>query len=541
MPRYSLGLDFGTGSVRAIVLELESGATVATAEQTYETIESAQEPELARQNPLHYLSALESCFTNLLKENPRLATDVVGIGIAATASTPLPILEDGTPLAALEPFRTNPHAMAWLWKDHTAHAEAERLTALAREMRPEYLSRCGGAYSSEWFWAKVWRCLEVAPEVAEAAHTWMELCDWIPALLAGAGSRAPRSICAAGHKGLYAAEWGGYPDGAFLKALDPRLARLRENLPTDALPAGRKVGGLCAEWAARTGLREGTPVSVGAIDAHLGAVGAGVAEGVLVRVMGTSACDMAIGERTDTVPAIPGISGIVRDSIVPGWIGYEAGQAAVGDLFAWWTRVTARDHRQLTDAAARLKPGESGLLALDWNNGNRSVLQDPRLTGLLIGSTLATSAAEVYRALVEATGFGARAIWDRLAEGGVRVDEVVACGGIAEESDFVLQIYADTTGRTIWRTDASDATALGAAIAGAVAGEAFPDFESAMAQCAGKRTESFHPNAQAVRVYEDLYNIYTELHDAFGGVSREIPLGAVMKRLLRVRDEARRA
>ncbi|RMG26886.1 MAG: ribulokinase [Armatimonadetes bacterium] len=541
MSRYSVGLDFGTGSVRAIAVDLESGATVAAAEEPYETLESPQEPELARQNPLDYLRAMETGLKRLVQDSSVAPEEVAGIGIAATASTPLPVLEDGAPLAAQESFANDPNAMAWLWKDHTAHAEAEWITERARELRPEFLARCGGSYSSEWFWAKVWHCARVAPRIVEAAYTWMELCDWIPGVLTGAGSRVSRSVCAAGHKGLYASEWGGYPDVEFLDALDPQLARLRGTLPAEARPAGWKAGELSRAWAERTGLPEGTPVSVGAIDAHLGAVGAGVAEGVLVRVMGTSACDMAVGRMTEQVPEIPGISGIVRDSIVPGWIGFEAGQAAVGDLFAWWTRMTDQDHRALTERAAGLKPGETGLLALDWNNGNRSVLQDPRLTGLLLGATLATSPAEVYRALVEATAFGARVIWDRLASGGVRVGEVVACGGIAEESDFVLQTYADATGRTIFRTSATDATALGAAIAGAVAGGAYSDFESAMQACSGKKTDAFRPRVEAQRVYDELYELYLTLHDAFGGVRADAPLADVMKRLLRLRDEARQA
>ncbi|MEW5884100.1 MAG: ribulokinase, partial [Armatimonadota bacterium] len=444
MPRYAVGLDFGTNSARALVVRLEDGEAVGEAVAPYASgdegvLLSEQEPDLARQSP----SDLRNALRRILREavvaaqggDPGFdAAHIVGIGVDATASTPLPLDASGAPLADDPRFAQDLNAQAWLWKDHTAHAEAEEITARAAEMRPTYLERCGGAYSSEWFWAKALRCARRAPEVFDAAHTWMELCDWIPAILTGTGVDVTRSVCAAGHKGLYADDWGGYPDEQFLTALDPRLARLRQSLPKRTRPFGVNAGGLTQEWAHATGLPAGTPVSIGGIDAHVGAVGSGVKPGTLVRILGTSACDMAVAPAGDRMPVIPGISGVVRDSILPGMVGFEAGQAAVGDLYGWWARLCGTGHEQLTERAATLKPGQSGLLALDWNNGNRSILQDPRLTGLLVGQTLTTQPHEVYRALIEATAFGARMIWDRLEEHGVRTQSVINCGGIAEKN-----------------------------------------------------------------------------------------------------------
>jgi L-ribulokinase len=549
MPRYSIGLDFGTNSARALVVRLDDGEAVAEAVAPYASgldgvLLSDKEPDLARQSPADLRNALR----RILIESVAAATEqdpgfdpsnVAGIGVDATASTPLPLDANGSPLADDSRFARDLNAQAWLWKDHTAHDEAEEITRRARTSRPAYLERCGGAYSSEWFWAKALRCARSAPEVFDSAHTWMELCDWIPAMLTGNGAAVPRSVCAAGHKGLYSDDWGGYPDEEFLTGLDPRLARLRRSLPERAFPCGMSAGGLTREWAEATQLSAGTPVSVGGIDAHVGAIGSGIKPGTLIRILGTSACDMALAPVTDGLPVIPGISGVVRDSILPGFVGFEAGQAAVGDLFAWWSRLCGVDHAELTERAAALQPGQSGLLALDWNNGNRSVLQDPRLTGLLVGQTLATRPHEVYRALIEATAFGARMIWDRLEEHGVRSQLVINCGGIAEKNPLVLQVYADATRRTMLVSRSSQTCALGAAICGAVAGGAFESFEAALAALTGVKPERYEPDEAAAAVYDELFELYRSLHDAFGSVSSGAPLGAVMKRLLALRDRSR--
>ena len=314
--------------------------------------------------------------------------------------------------------------MAWLWKDHTGTAEAAEITALARKMRPQYLAKCGGTYSSEWFFSKILRCLRASPEVFGAAAWWVELADFVPAALTGTQERGKftAGICAAGHKAMYNESWGGYPDAEFLSRLSPKLAAMRDRLCSKARDISSSVGGLSREWAARTGLREGIPVAVGAFDAHLGAVGAGIAPGTLVKIIGTSTCDIAVWPLEAKLPDIPGLCGIVSGSVLPGCYGLEAGQSAVGDIFNWFVNYiepggkTAGSHEALTRGAAKLRAGESGLLALDWNNGNRTVLVDQQLTGLMLGQTLYTTPAEIYRALIEATAFGALTIIKRIEE-----------------------------------------------------------------------------------------------------------------------------
>ncbi len=298
-------------------------------------------------------------------------------------------------------------------------------------MRPQYLAWCGGTYSSEWYFAKALHCLNVDEAVFDAAHRWVEIADWIPAMLSGtqAPDKLVLGICAVGHKAIFNAEWGGFPNGEFLGALHPKLASLRERMPSQAQAIDRPVGGLTSEWAVKTGPREGTPVAVGAIDAHLGAVGAGIEPGTLVKTIGTSTCDMMVVPGEAPLEPIPGLCGIVPGSILPGFYGLEAGQSAVGDIFNWFVNTLgAGTHEELTEAAGQLKAGESGLLALDWNNGNRTILVDQRLTGVLLGQTLYTTPDEIYRALIEATAFGALTISNRLEEYGVKVERVVNCG-----------------------------------------------------------------------------------------------------------------
>ncbi|MEM6855080.1 MAG: ribulokinase, partial [Planctomycetota bacterium] len=372
------------------------------------------EPDLARQHPGDYVLGFEQSISGAVETAlgvDGFAVDrVVGIGIDTTGSTPIPVDRDGTPLALKDEFRGHPEAQAWLWKDHTAHAEAAEITALAVERNEPYLAKCGGAYSSEWFWAKILRCCRTSPEVFDAAYSWVELADWVPAYACGttAPDRLVRGICAAGHKAMFHPDWGGLPSEAFLNALDPALGALRERLYDAAFPSSERAGELSADVAERCGLRPGIPVAVGAFDAHHGAVGAGVGPGTLVKIMGTSTCDITTSRVDDSsaLPDIPGLCGIVPGSVVPDEYGLEAGQSAVGDLFNWVARhLTPGSYAQdgesltaLTAEAERLRPGATGLLALDWNNGNRTVLVNPRLSGLLLGQTLHTTAAEVFRA-----------------------------------------------------------------------------------------------------------------------------------------------
>jgi L-ribulokinase len=446
-------------------------------------------------------------------------------------------------------FGGRPAAQAWLWKDHTAHAEAARVTEVAARMRPAYLAKCGGRYSSEWFWAKILRCAAADPEVFDAAHTWVEHADWIPAVLTGTEhpDRLHRGVCAAGHKAMYGAEWGGYPDEAFVAALDPRLVRVRRTLPARAHSVAERAGCLTPAWAARLGLPAGIPVAVGAFDAHLGAVGSGIREGTLVKIIGTSTCDLMVAPMGRGVADVPGLCGIVPESVLPGQYGLEAGQSAVGDIFGWFVdavRPANMGHAELTAAAERLRPGESGLLALDWWNGNRTVLVDQRLTGLMVGLTLHTTPAEVYRALVEATAFGARVIMERYEAYGVPVERVVNCGGIAEKNPFVMQVYADVLGRPVAVSRSAQTCALGAAVAGAVvAGAAaggHAGFAEATAAMTGVRAEAFAPDPARRAVYDRLYALYRRLHDAFGVAGTCGELFDVMKALLDVRDAALR-
>jgi L-ribulokinase len=346
---------------------------------------------------------------------------------------------------------------------------------------------------------------------------------------------------------MYHEEWGGLPGRDFLASLDPALAALRDRYKTPALTADQPVGKLTAEIAKKVGLPAGIPVAAGAFDAHMGAVGAGIRPGVLVKILGTSTCDMMVAPQSTKLPDIPGLCGIVPGSIVPGMYGLEAGQSAVGDIFAWFARhLCPPEHSKgdpqanLTRAAAKLKPGESGLLALDWNNGNRTILVDPLLTGLLAGQTLHTSAPEIYRALVEATAFGALTIIKRFEEYGIKVDEVVTCGGIAEKNDLVMQIYADICDRPMKISRSAQTCALGAAIFGAVAGGAYPDVPAAQRKMTGIKTRVFRPDAEAAAVYSELYALYRQMHDAFGTSSWSGGMADVMKRLIAIRDRARK-
>jgi len=559
--KYTIGLDYGTNSVRAVLVGVANGREVATATWTYahgnEGVILSRDPNLARQHPADYLKGAEITIKRVVAAAKRgsksfKASDIIGIGVDTTGSTPLPVDAQGQALAFKKRFAKNPAAMAWLWKDHTSVAEAEEITTLARRLRPHYLAKCGGTYSSEWYFSKILHCLRTAPKVFDAAHTWVEIADWIPAALTGteAPDRLMVGVCAAGHKAMYNREWGGYPDKRFLGRLDPKLAELRGRMPDVAHTIDKAAGGLTDQWAKRTGLPAGIPVAVGAFDAHLGGVGAGVGPGTLVKIIGTSTCDIMVHPAAKPLADIPGLCGQVEGSVLPGTIGLEAGQSAVGDIFNWFVNYiqpggkTAGSHETLTAAAGKLKPGESGLVALDWNNGNRTILVDQRLTGMLLGQTLYTTPAEIYRALVEATAFGALTIINRLEEYGVKVRQVVNCGGIAEKNPLVMQIYADVTGRPMKISRSAQTCALGAAIAGAVvAGRkagGWSSVRAAQKAMTGLKSRVFKPDPAAHKVYRELYVLYRQLHDAFGTDQWSGNCHNVMKRLLEIRAKARK-
>lgn len=554
--KYTIGLDYGTNSVRALLVNVEDGTEVATSVWGYAHGEKgvmlSRDPNLARQHPADYLEGARRTIRAVLAQAKRKIRgfspdQIIGLGVDTTGSTPIPVDREGWPLAFQDPFQDDLNAMAWLWKDHTSVAEAEEITELARKLRPHYLAKYGGKYSSEWFWSKILHCKRVAPRVFNAAYAWLEIADWIPGVLTGqqAPDRIRIGICAVGHKAMYNEEWGGYPDKEFLAQLDPDLAELRDRLPQKTHTIAEAAGRLTPEWARKTGLPAGIPVAVGAFDAHLGAVGAGIAPGTLVKIIGTSTCDMMVSPLRRSLPDIPGLCGIVKGSILPGYYGLEAGQSAVGDIFNWFVEYIqpggkrAGSHEALTQAASQLRPGESGLLALDWNNGNRTILVDQRLTGLLVGQTLYTTPGEIYRALIEATAFGALTIINRFEEYGVKVRQVINCGGIAEKNPLVMQIYADVTGRTMKISRSSQTCALGAAIAGAVVGGAYKSVTAAQKAMCGLRQEVYRPNTAAHRIYQELYSLYKKLHDAFGTQEWQGNLYDVMKRLIDLRDRVR--
>jgi L-ribulokinase len=563
MPPYVIGIDFGTNSCRSLLVDAANGRELADHVFPYPSgtdgvILYPSDPNLARQNPGDYLLGIETT----VKESIRKARDadpefrpeaVIGIGVDTTGSSPMPVDAEGQALCFRERFRNNPAAMVWLWKDHTSYREAALITRLAQEMRPQYLSKVGGTYSSEWWWSKILHCRNVAPDVFDAAESWMEICDWIPAVLTGRPdpAKARRSVCAAGHKALFHPAWNGLPDEEFLDALSAGFGSLRGKLYDTAFTADRRAGTLSGEWAARLGLSTSVAVAVGAFDAHMGAVGAGIAPGTLVKIIGTSTCDIMIHPHEKPLRDIPGVCGIVDGSVVDGYYGIEAGQSAVGDIFLWFVQTlvpekygTTQEEKfeNLEKAAADLKPGETGLLALDWNNGNRTILVDVRLSGLLLGQTLHTRPHEIYRALLEATGFGALTIIDRIEEYGVKVKEVVNCGGLASKNALMMQIYADITGRPMKISRSGQTPALGAAIFASVAagkeGGGYDSVAAAQSAMVGEGAV-YLPDEERHRTYAGLYALYRQLHDAFGTPQWTGSMFHVMKDLLDIRDRAR--
>ena len=556
--RFAIGVDYGTNSVRALVVDVSNGNELATAVYDYPSGEAGilldpKDPNLARQNPADYVEGFVTSVSQavgLAKQDKDFdPASVVGIGVDTTGSTPIPVDKSGTPLAMKDEFKDHLAAHAWLWKDHTSHAEAAEITEKARDRGEPYLPKCGGVYSSEWWWSKILHCKRVAPEVFDAAYSWVELADFVPAWITGNQKPADvvRGICAAGHKAMYHDDWGGLPSEDFLSSLDPALAELRDRLYDKAVPSNHKAGELTKQMADEVGLQPGVPVAVGAFDAHMGAVGAGIQTGTLVKIIGTSTCDMMTAPISEDLADVPGLCGIVPGSVLPDAYGLEAGQSAVGDIFNWFVSHLApapgngRDaHAELTKQASKLHPGASGLVALDWNNGNRTILVDPLLTGLLVGQTLHTTAAEVYRALIEATAFGALTIINRFEEYGVSVKDVINCGGIAEKNPMVMQIYADVTNRPMKVSRSGQTCALGAAVFGSVVGGAHALVDDAVSAITGVKDTVYEPRPEAASVYAELYKVYKTLHDAFGTAEWTGSLQHVMKDLVAIRDKARK-
>ncbi len=556
---YTIGLDFGTNSVRCVAVNTKNGDEIGTFVYPYPSgkegiILDHSDANLARQNPADYLKGIEQSVKGALKDakkNDRKFSPekIIGIGVDTTGSTPIPVDRNGTPLSMLDKFKNNPSAMAWLWKDHTGHAEAAEITALAAKNKPEYLAKCGGTYSSEWFFSKILHCLRVDKKAFDASYSWVECADYIPAVLVGdtKPENIKRSRCAAGHKAMFNEDWGGLPAKSFLNKLNPKLGALRDRLYKKTYTVDAAAGGLCSQWAKKLGLAENIPVAVGAFDAHLGAVGSGIKQGTPVKIIGTSTCDIIVSPKKGKIPDIPGVCGIVDGSVLPDHWGLEAGQSAVGDIFNWFVnyiqpggKITG-SHEELSKKAAKLKPAQSGLLALDWNNGNRTILVDQRLTGLLLGQTLHTKPEEIYRALIEATAFGALTIINRFEEYGIKIKEIINCGGIAEKNPLLMQIYADVTGREMKVSRSAQSCALGSAIAAAVvAGKkagGYDNFARAQAAMCGVKKKTYKPNAKNRKVYAELYKPYKKLHDAFGVKNHKAVLSDVMKKLLQLKEQ----
>lgn len=548
--RVALGLDFGTESARAVLVDVASGQELATAVAQYpHGVISEELPgthvklgdEWALQHPSDWVQALERVVPEVVRAAQVTPAEVVGIGVDFTSCTVLPTTPDGTPLCLANGYAAHPHAWPKLWKHHAAQPEADLINRVASERGEAFLARYGGKISSEWLFPKALQMLREAPEVYQAAARIIEGGDWMVWYLTG---EEKRSACQAGYKALWDKQTG-YPSSDFFAALDSRFGKVvSEKLSTDIYPVGARAGTLRAEVAGRLGLRPGIPVGVAIIDAHSAVLGTGVAEpGKMVLVLGTSTCHMVLGPKVQAT----GIAGIVEDGIVPGYVGYESGQAAVGDIFAWYVRHHLPEgfqqeaqrngldpYQTLEQKAARLRPGQSGLLALDWWNGNRSILMDAELSGLVVGFTLASRPEEVYRALIEATAFGTKRIIDNHEEQGIPVAELYACGGIAEKSPLLMQIYADVTGREIRLAASAQATALGAAIIGAMAagkaGGGYDDFVEATRRMARQKEIVYRPIPEHQVVYAQLYRLYLQLHDYFGRSHTQ-----VMKALRRLR------
>jgi len=555
--RYAIGVDFGTASGRAILVDVADGRQLATAvsEYSHGVIDDVLPlddrrivlpPDWALQDSEDYIRVFRETVPAVLRESGVDPADVIGLGVDFTACTMLPTTADGTPLAMLPQFRARPHAWVKLWKHHAAQPDADRINAVAEATGQPWLDRYGGRISSEWFFSKALQILDEAPEIYAAADRLIEGGDWVVWRLTGVETR---NACVAGYKALWSKR-DGFPDATYFAALDPRLATIVDDkMSRDIAFAGERAGGLSAEAADWTGLPIGTAVAIANVDAHVAVPAATVVEpGRMVMIMGTSTCHMVLSANERSVP---GMCGHVEDGIIPGYVGYEAGQSCVGDHFSWFVenavpepyqqeaRARGLDiHALLEEKAARLRAGESGLLALDWWNGNRSVLVDAALGGLLVGATLATTPEEIYRALIEATAFGTRVIIETFEAHGVPIREIVACGGLADKSPLTLQIYADVTGRPFKLAASEQASALGSAMFGAVAAGVgaggYATIEDASAAMARLKDRVYEPIAANGEVYDVLYREYVRLHDYFGRGEND-----VMKTLRGLRAAAR--
>lgn len=550
--KYTIGVDYGTQSGRAVLVDLSNGHEVADHVTPYphhvidERLPGSGiklEHDWALQHPGDYLEVLRKSVPAVLKQSGIDPSGVIGLGIDFTACTMLPVDTKGQPLSFDPELADNPHSWVKLWKHHAAQPEADKINAIAAERGEAFLPRYGGKISSEWMLAKIWQILDEAPDIYDRTDRFLEAADWVISQMTGT---IARNSCTAGYKAMWHKQ-EGYPSKDYLKALDPRLEHLTETkLRGEVIPLGTNAGGLIPELAAMMGLKPGIAVAAGNVDAHAAVPAVGVVEpGKLVMAMGTSICHMLLANEEKQVE---GMCGVVEDGIIPGLYGYEAGQSAVGDIFEWYVEEAlpgyvkeAADkeglnvHQWLEREAAAYKPGESGLLALDWWNGNRSVLVDADLTGMILGMTLLTKPQEIYRALLEATAYGTRKIVDAFRQNGVSVDALYACGGLPQKNHLLMQIYADVTNREIFVADSKQTPALGAAMFAAVAAGSeaggYDTIIDAAQSMARIKEETFKPIPANVEVYDRLYQEYSKLHDYFGRGGNN-----VMKRLKRIKQ-----
>ncbi|MBD2752883.1 ribulokinase [Spirosoma validum] len=534
--QYVIGIDFGTDSVRALVVNAQTGETLGTHVHEYARWKKGLYCNPAtsqfRQHPLDYLEGLEATITGALANAPdEVRQQVVGISIDTTGSTPCAVDETGLPLALRPDFAENPNGMFILWKDHTANAEAEEINELAHHWDTDYTKYVGGIYSSEWFWSKIVRTLRVDEAVRNQAFSWIEHCDWVSAMLTGNTNPLAlrRSRCAAGHKALWHREFEGLPSEEFLTKLDPLLGGLRDRLFTDTYTSDQSMGHLSAEWAEKLGLSTDVVVGVGAFDAHMGAIGAEIEPYAFVRIIGTSTCDILMAPNDEIGHRlIRGICGQVDGSVAPGMLGLEAGQSAFGDVYAWFARLITGPVRDLlgdeaadtlsrqliphlSTQAATLPVTENDVIALDWINGRRTPDANHTLKAAISGLNLGTDSPKIFKALVEATAFGSRSIVDRFIQEGVPIKKVIAIGGVAKKSPFVMQTLADVLNKPIQVASADQACALGAAMCAAVAAGVHPTMEAAQQAMGSGFDAEYTPRPEQSAIYEILYQKYLNM------------------------------
>jgi len=557
--KYALGFDFGTNSCRGILVNIKNGKEECEYVYGYKfgekgVITNKNNLLLARQHPVEYLNSLVFCTKKIIlymqKQKSKFnKIQIIGIGVDTTGSSPMAVDKHGTPLAFNKKYKGNLNALVWLWKDHTSYKEANLITKIANKSFPNYLKNIGGKYSSEWFWSKILHLKKIDPKLFKDAYSFVEICDYIPSVLAGNTNplHLKRSICAAGHKALYNNKWGGLPSKNFLKKFDTQLGTLRDRLYNKVYSPEESAGYLSTYWATKLGLKENIKIAMGGFDAHIGAIGANIKENILVKVMGTSTCDIVIIKNNKNVRNIPGVCGIVNNSVLNNYLSIEAGQSGVGDIFASYINSNVTEYygktfnqkfRNLEKLASTITPGKHGLLSLDWHNGNRTILVDTALSGLLVGQTLQTKQHEIFRALIEATAFGSLRIINQIEKYKVPIKEIIVIGGLSK-SNLIMQIYSDITNRRIKILQSEQVCAVGSAILATCNNkEGYKNISEAQKRMSVKIKKIYTPNKKNNLIYNKIYSLYVDLHDSFGlKKNTKKSLHHIMKKLIIIRDQ----